>query len=350
MPHSESQIVSDLVKETKNSTGLTPRIIPSKIFSTGNSENGEKSIKPRPPLPPKVPKSVKKFTTTSTSNDSFQSHIQTQTLSGVPKIFPKLPLSSSLTPTNIDFNNNNLLSLSRNSSIQSNESFNSFRSSSPLLSQCSNNSLNSRRSLRSLTPRRIFPQTYTPSKTIDLSEFQSLDNASTVFDGKLSFVLGCKNQRVHQQFRPSPAHLSEVETASRYLSEKIEEFLSRTDHINEEWRNNCRRSASVSRNTCDVISIIENQHNVNDEMLKRLARSKSVTNIMTRAYRMGQNMPPTERSSSVHQERCGSIHSIGSSCATIYDDNDTIVDDEVIESLKTFKTLKKLLNFHQLLM
>ncbi|XP_055324002.1 unconventional myosin-XVIIIa isoform X6 [Sitodiplosis mosellana] len=327
MPHSESQLVSDLVKESINSN-VRPRIISTKTISASNGENGENLVVPRPPLPPKVPKPIRKITLNSTSSDLSQP----STLSNAAKVIPKLSLPRSRTPINIDLNNNSFLSLSRNSSLHSIESFNSFRSISPSLLQCSNNSLNSRRSLRSLTPRRVFPQAYTPSKTIDLSELQSLDNATTVFDGKLSFVLGCKNQRVHQQFRSSPAHLSEADTASRYLSEKISDFLKRTDHINEEWRSHCRRSASVTRNSCDVFSIIEDQRSVNDEMSKRLTRSKSVTNnIMTKAFQMAQKLPPTERSNSVCRERCGSVLSVCSSRVTIDDDNDTIVDDELSE-------------------
>lgn len=325
MPHSESQLVGDLVKESKNSIAR-PRIIATKM-PTAKSENGERIVIPRPPLPPKVPKPLRKVTSSSIESDLSP---QSQILSSSVKPISKLSLPRSRTPTNIDFNNNNFLSLSRNSSIQSIDSFNSFRSTSPSLSQHSNNSLDSRRSLRSLTPRRIFPQAYTPSKTIDLSELQSLDNATTVFNGKLSFVLGCNNQRVHQQFRCSPAHLSEADTASRYLSDKISDFLKRTDHINEEWKNHSRRSVSVSRNSCDLLSIIDDQHNVSDEMSKRLGRSKSVTNIITKAYQLAQNLPPTERSNSVCRERCGSALSVCSSQTTINGDNDTIVDDEVI--------------------
>lgn len=306
-----------------------PRLNPIKRVASPKSENVEKMITPRPPLPPKVPKPIRKLTPNSTPSD-----FSPQTLSSATKSNIKLSLPRSRTPTNIDFNNNNhFLSLSRNSSFQSVDSFSSFRSTSPSLSQCSNNSLNSRRSIRSLTPRRIFPQTYTPSKTIDLSELRTLDSASTVFDGKLSFVLGCKNQRVHQQFRSSPAHLSEADTASRYLSDRISDFLKRTDHINEEWINHCNRSVSSSRKSCDVIGIIEDQRNVNDEISKRLARSKSVTNIMIKGYQMAKTMPPTERSNSVCRERCGSALSVCSnlSRSTMNDvDNDTIVDDEVI--------------------
>lgn len=334
MPHSESQIFgglrefsnpefSDLAKEPV----ARSRLIPTRPSASVKSENGEKTAGLRPPLPPKaskLPPKAPKLALNSTSND-LSPHILTSSV----KSPLRLSLPRSRTPTNIDLNNNTISytnhslngfsSLSRNSSFQSNDSF---RSTSPSLSQCSNSSFNSRRSLRSLTPRRIFPQTYTPSKTIDLSELQSLDNASTVFDGKLTFLLGSNQQRVHQQVRSSPAHMSDADTASRYLSEKISDFLKRTDHINEEWNNHCK-SQSSSRRSCDVISLIEGQRD--DAIAKRLARSKSVTNIMIKGFQMAQNMPPTERANSVSRSRCGSVLSV-----TTNGDTDTIVDDEVI--------------------
>lgn len=342
MPHSESQPVgglrefsnpefNDMAKEST----VRSRLISTKRISTASNENGETIISPRPPLPAKVsklPPKPPKLTLNSLSNG-----LQTQILTSSAKTPMKLSLPRARTPVSIDLNNNhnhnghvnhnNFLSLSRNSSFQSTDSFNSFRSTSPSLSQCSNSSINSQRSMRSLTPRRIFPQAYTPSKTIDLSELQSLDSASTVFDGKLSFMLACNNQRLHQQFRSSPAHLSDADTASRYLSDKISDFLKRTDHINEEWTNHCK-TISSSRKSCDVISLIEEQRD--DAIAKRLARSKSVTNIMIKGYQMVQNMPPTERASSVCRDRCGSVLSVCSSQATVNGDNDTIVDDEVI--------------------
>lgn len=338
MPHSESQLIGGLREfahpEFSDSAkpAARPRITPTNGIAKLNGGYGEQKIVGlRPPLPTKMsklPPKPPKFAPNSTSNDPTP-----QILTSSTKLPLKLSLPRSRTPTNIDFNNNNnnnnFLSLSRNSSYQSIDSFNSFRSTSPSLSQYSNNSsLNSHRSGRSLTPRRIFPQAYTPSKTIDLSELQSLDSATTVFDGKLSFVLGCKNQRVHQQFRSSPAHLSDADTASRYLSEKISDFLKRTDHINEEWKNHCK-SVSSSRKSCDVISLIEEQ--CDDAAAKRLARSKSVTNIMIKGYQMAHSMPPTERANSVCRDRCGSVLSVCSQ-TTINGDNDTIVDDEVIKS------------------
>lgn len=334
MPHSESQIFGGLREFSNpefNDVAKEPvarsRLIPTKPSASVKSENGEKIAGLRPPLPPKaskLPPKAPKFTLNSTSND-LSPHILTNSV----KSPLRLSLPRSRTPTNIDLNNNTIgytnhslngfSSLSRNSSFQSNDSF---RSTSPSLSQCSNSSFNSRRSLRSLTPRRIFPQTYTPSKTIDLSELQSLDNASTVFDGKLTFMLGSNKQRVHQQFQSSPAHMSDADTASRYLSEKISDFLKRTDHINEEWNNHCK-SMSSSRRSCDRISMIEGQRD--DAIAKRFARSKSVTNIMIKASQMVQNMPPTERANSVCRDRCGSVLSV-----TTNGDTDTIVDDEVI--------------------
>lgn len=336
MPHSESQLFSGLAKETISSVAR-PQLTQNNKNNNNNrlgSENNNKSV--RPPLPPKLlsngkpPKPkiiIKKIPAQiESSNQTLQS------VSTSIKLTPRLSLPRSRTPTNnIDVNNNNsFLSLSRNSSLQSIDSLSTFRSISPSLSlngsTGSITSTNSRQ-LRSLTPRRIFPQSYTPSRTIDLAELKTLDTASTVFDGKISFVLGCNNQRVRQEFRSSPAHLSETETASRYLSDKIRDFLKRTDHVSEEWNNHCKTVAK-SRKSCDVISFIEEQRNHIDELNPRLARSKSVTNIMIKGYQMINSLPPTERSNSVCRERCGSTISVFSQ-RTTDDDEETIVDDEV---------------------
>lgn len=328
MPHSESQLFSGLVKETISSVAR-PQLTQNNN-NKPESENSNRSV--RPPLPPKLlsngkppkPKIIKKIPSqVESSNQAIQS------VSTSIKLIPRLSLPRSRTPTNIDVNNNNsFLSLSRNSSLQSIDSLSSFRSISPSLSLNSSTgsitSTNSRR-LRSLTPRRIFPQTYTPNKSIDLAELKTLDTASTVFDGKISFVLGCNKQRIRQEFHSSPAHLSETETASRYLSDKIRDFLKRTDHVTEEWNNHCR-TVSNSRKSCDVISFIEEQRNQIDD--PRLARSKSVTNIMIKGYQMMKNLPPTERSNSICRERCGSVISVFSQ-KTRDDDEETIVDDEV---------------------
>lgn len=118
----------------------------------------------------------------------------------------------------------------------------------------------------------------------------SLDQSPTVFNGRLSFDLGSDKQRVHQAFRASPAHSDEAETASRYLSSKIENFLKRTDHVMEEWK-----GVHSSGRSSSVISMIENERSLKG----RAARSRSVTNIMIKGLQMVKDMPPTVRSNSV---------------------------------------------------
>lgn len=317
MPHSESQLVNSLVKESRVPASRPP-LNPSKAR---NGENGEKLVVPRPPLPPKIrPKSpslanVKKLSIPSSADTS----------SITSKLVPRLSLFRPKTPTNLDSNNhsNGFTLLSRNSSSHSIDSMNSsFRSISPSLSMISDTESsrhNSRDSFRSITPRRIFPQTYDPNRTNYLTKLRSLDASPTIFDGKLSFDLAAPKQRIRQEFRSSPAHAADIETASRYLSDKINDFLKRTDHVSEEWNNRCK---SVSRNSCDVVSIIEEQRNLDDEATKRLARSKSVTNIMIKGYQMAKNMPPTERANSVCRIRSASVIRRSES-------QDTFIDDEV---------------------
>lgn len=190
------------------------------------------------------------------------------------------------------------------------------RSMTPVSSR---SSVTSDRSFPLLKPRRIFP----PTKTIDLVELELLDHAKTVFDGKLSFDLGCAKQSVRQEFRPSPAHVSETETASRYLSEKIRDFLKRTDHVMEEWVRQCK-STNKSNHHCDMMSMIEEQRNGRNDPLEPLARSKSVANIMIKSYKMSKNMPPTERSNSVSRV-VAADHQQGDQD----DDTISIVTDEV---------------------
>lgn len=327
MPHSESQLVNNLVKESR--VPITrPPINPT---NPRKIENGESKIVPRPPLPPNVrPKSpitngVKKLSlpTISLNNSS-----------DTGKHIPRLALFRTKTPTNLDINNNNNSNgfsiLSRNSSTHSiSSSNNTFRSISPISVFSDHDSLNlSRRSIRSVTPRRIFPQTYDADRTNYLTKLRSLEASPTIFDGKLSFDLAAPKQRPRQEFRSSPAHLADVETSSRYLSDKISDFLKRTDHVNEEWLNHCK-TVSNSRKSCDVVSIIEEQRNSNDEATKRLARSKSVTNIMIKGFQMAKSMPPTERSGSV----CRSIRGDSMNRYAESDDG-TFIDDEVHKCLR----------------
>lgn len=169
-----------------------------------------------------------------------------------------------------------------------------FRSITPSTSFGRSSSAVNEESGPMVKPRRIFP----PTKTIDLVELELLDHAKTVFDGKLSFDLGCAKQSVRQEFRPSPAHISETETASRYLSEKIRDFLKRTDHVTEEWLQHCK-STKKSNHHYDMMNMIDEQRKSRNDPLEPLARSKSVANIMIKSYKMSKNMPPTERSNSL---------------------------------------------------
>lgn len=350
MPHSESQLIGDMVKESHNA--IVRQMLPKPVH-----EQSEKIVVPRPPLPPNIsvkpPKGrtlAKKLLPLSAANsaDSIlqsdgKGHIVKPVTTDWPKRAPiiarekcigKLSVAERCidvdgdAPAPYDVNNNNSIPLSRNSSVQSIDSLSSFRSMSPTLSLHSSiGSLGSRQSLGSLTPRRIYPQAYKPSRTIDLSELKSLDSASAIFDGKLSFVLGCKRQPVRQEFRSSAAHLSDADTASRYLSDQISSFLRRTDHISEEWNNRCKSQSrsSMSRRSCDP---------VDDETNRRLGRSKSVTNIMIKGYQLAKSMPPTERSGSVCRDRCNSVLSYSNDRKTIDDDECTLIDaDDVVDEV-----------------
>lgn len=339
MPHSESQLIGDMVKESNSA--IVRQMLPKSV-----NEQNEKIIVPRPPLPPNIALKNAKgrlankllpLTATEPSESlppTDNTEQKPKTIDNWPKRNPKIVREkcvgklSVAEKCTIDIdgpcdNNNNLTPLSRNSSIQSLDSLSSFRSISPTLSLHSSiGSFNSRQSLGSLTPRRIYPQAYKPSRTIDLSELKKLDQASTIFDGKLSFVFGCKRQPVRQEFRSSAAHLSEADTASRYLSDQISDFLKRTDHVADEWNNRCKSVSrnSISRTTCDL---------VDDETNRRLGRSKSVTNIMIKGYQLTKHMPPTARSNSVCRDRSNSVLTDIIDRKTTADDECTIIDDEV---------------------
>lgn len=215
----------------------------------------------------------------------------------------RLPLSRGSTP------DSSLKSYSRESSIIS-------RSPSPCPSSTMNSisSISSRGSYterlndfrRSLTPRRVFPQHYFNENPMDMNEMHHLEQSSVIFDANLQFVLGCQKQRVHQAFRASPAH-SEKETASNYLTDKINDFLSRTDHINEEWKLLGKRTIDD-----DTVSLIERQRK-EDRKYNIVTKSKSAANIMIKGFQLINKQPrtPISRSDSI---------------ADIDDDQCTIVD------------------------
>ncbi|CAH4027694.1 unnamed protein product [Pieris brassicae] len=157
-------------------------------------------------------------------------------------------------------------------------SYSSIKSSASQYSTCSSNatfvplsrssSMNS--SLRSPTPRRIYPQSCDRSDSVDLKELRSKEQAPVVFDANLSFVLGCKKQPVRQRFKPQPAYLEEG-TSSNYLSNKIDNFLKRTDHIMDEWR----RLGHKDEPDLEMYY---------DGVKRKVGRSKSATNIMIKGF------------------------------------------------------------------
>lgn len=133
-----------------------------------------------------------------------------------------------------------------------------------------NSTLYNRTNNSTPTPRRMYPQNYDMSENVDLRELKSKEQAPVVFDANLSFVLGCNKQPLRQTFKPIAAHLEEG-TSSNHLSNKIESFLKRTDHVMDEWRRLGHRDES------DLESYYGSSR-------RKLGRSKSATNIMIKGF------------------------------------------------------------------
>lgn len=156
-------------------------------------------------------------------------------------------------------------------------SYSSIRSSASQYSTCSSNgtyvplsrssSVNSTLYNRTPTPRRMYPQTCDRSESVDLKELKSKEQAPVVFDANLSFILGCNKQPLRQKFKPIAAHMEDG-TSSNYLTNKIDNFLKRTDHVMDEWRR------LGHKDDTDMF----------DGKKRRLGRSKSATNIMIKGF------------------------------------------------------------------
>uniref|UniRef100_A0A1I8PN63 Myosin tail domain-containing protein n=1 Tax=Stomoxys calcitrans TaxID=35570 RepID=A0A1I8PN63_STOCA len=193
-------------------------------------------------------------------------------------------------------------------------------------------------------PRRMFPQTYVGGDSLDAYEMRHLEQSPVVFDGNLSFVLGCKRQPVRQSLRASPS-FEEPRTASSALSEKIQNFLKRTDHVQEEWSAFGRRGRTTTRNsragsnssratptnsiyddTFDTISLIERQRERNSmERCPSVGRTKSSQNILTKAFQISKTLPrtPTSRSNSMARD----YSDIDDDDRTIRDEDDNTMDE-----------------------
>ncbi|XP_030375803.1 unconventional myosin-XVIIIa isoform X5 [Scaptodrosophila lebanonensis] len=180
-------------------------------------------------------------------------------------------------------------------------------------------SASSRFSRLQTPPRRVFPQSYAPGNSTDAYEMRNLESSPVVFDANLSFVLGCKKQPVHQSLRASPS-FEDPRTASAHLSEKIQNFLNRTDHVQEEWKAMGRRSRQKNSSGLDsgrttptnslyddydTISLIERQRQrASMERCGSVGRSRSTQNILTKAFQLSKQLPrmSTSRSNSLARE------------------------------------------------
>lgn len=133
----------------------------------------------------------------------------------------------------------------------------------------------SSRSIRLITPRRVFPQTYNANNVLDINELTALDDSSVIFDGKMSFVFGSSNQQVHQEIKPTPAYVN-PKMSSNYLSTKVDSFLKRTDHVEQEWKAIWRQNNDQNKNISETG-----------------ANSKSsITNIMVKGFQVSASLPP----------------------------------------------------------
>ncbi|KAI4494454.1 hypothetical protein M0802_008946 [Mischocyttarus mexicanus] len=135
--------------------------------------------------------------------------------------------------------------------------------------------LDSSKSL-SLPPRRTFPRESSAVSLVNEDDVALKEQAPVVFDASLNFVLGCDKQRVKQSFTPMASHL-EPSTASSHLSNRISQFLKRTDHIMDEWRS-LGHKVDLEEN-CVSLS-----NNLRDTSRTFMGRSQSATNIMIKGY------------------------------------------------------------------
>lgn len=156
------------------------------------------------------------------------------------------------------------------------------------VSPCSSFSV---RSSVSPTPRRIFPQV---ANGFDLSELEQKEQSPVVFDANLTFVIGCKTP-VRQQLKPVAAHLDKS-TASNLLSAKIADFLKRTDHVMDEWREMGHKDDE------DKSWAGYNDISRNAEERRVLGRSRSATNIMLKGFQYFSRASSVSRAGSVMSE------------------------------------------------
>lgn len=112
-----------------------------------------------------------------------------------------------------------------------------------------------------------------------------------MFDANLTFVLGCKTN-MKQNFKPIPAYQNR-DTVSNVLTNKIADFLERTDHVMDEWKGMGRhnnRDGVGGRATSESL-----RRNAEDR--RTIGRSSSATNILIKGFQYFSRASSCNRSS-----------------------------------------------------
>lgn len=111
-----------------------------------------------------------------------------------------------------------------------------------------------------------------------------------MFDANLTFVLGCKTN-LKQNFKAIPAH-RDRDTVSNVLSNKIADFLDRTDHVMDEWKSMGHRDENGKNSRRSVESVRRNA-----EDRRNIGRSSSATNILIKGFQYFSRASSCNRSS-----------------------------------------------------
>lgn len=170
------------------------------------------------------------------------------------------------------------------------------------------------------SPHRTFPQKFDNENILDYSKMRSLEQSPVVYDANLSFVMGV-NKSMKQSLRASAAH-TQKQTASNYLTEKISNFLEKTDHIMEEWKSIGRHKSEMNE--------------------KEARKSKSASNIYIRGFQLARHQP-----SSLRKSRNSSLSRESRETSINNDDDDTICEDQVEEENMMSENEKKNASEHE---
>ncbi|XP_056632442.1 unconventional myosin-XVIIIa isoform X4 [Diorhabda sublineata] len=211
------------------------------------------------------------------------------------------------------------------------------RSPSPTPSNYSVSSFRSNRSSSYGIPRRIYPQAYDPrNRDLDLDD---KEDTPIVFDANLTFVLGCKG-KLKQNVKPIPA-FQDNQTASNALSNKISDFLSRTDHVMDEWKSKGHKE--------------DEQHSLRMKRSrsKQIGKSRSATNIMIKGFQYFSRANSVTRSSVTRESDDATeaeIDELSEMTADLAEEHSTAtlaaerLDAETSERLKLEKELSEVQN------